>query len=159
MTALRRILLVENDPNDVKLALRALAAHNLAQAVDVAPDGEQALDYLQRRGTYAQRPAGDPVVVIMDIKMPKVDGLEALRRIKGDPVLRTLPVVLLTSSREERDLAAAYDLGVNAYVVKPVDFELFMETIRRLGLFWAVINEPPAPQPETRFEATVNSPE
>lgn len=143
MSRLGRVLLVEDDPNDVELTLRALGKHNLANRVFVVRDGEEALDYLYRRGAFDGRDDGDPVVVLLDLKLPKVDGLEVLREIKSDPRLRDLPVVVLTSSREHADLVRAYELGTNAYVVKPVDFEQFQEAVRQLGLFWAVLNEPP----------------
>jgi CheY-like chemotaxis protein len=143
MKALKRILLAEDDPVDRKLTLRALTEHNLANAVDVAKDGAEALDYLFRRGQFAQRPEGHPLLVLLDIKMPKIDGLEVLRRIKADSDLRVLPVVVLTSSHEERDLVQSYRLGVNAYVVKPMDFESFVAAVKQLAVFWALINEPP----------------
>jgi CheY-like chemotaxis protein len=139
----RRILLAEDNPNDVELTLMALAEHNLANEVIVAKDGEEALDYLYRRGQYALYQNGNPVVVLLDIKMPKVDGLEVLRQIKSDPALQTIPVVILTSSREDRDLVESYKLGVNAYVVKPVDFHEFVDAIREIGLFWGIINAAP----------------
>lgn len=140
---LKRILMAEDDPNDVELTLTALAEHKLADEVQVVRDGAEALDYLYRRGAFAQRAAGDPVVVLLDIKMPKVDGVEVLRQIRADPRLRLMPVVILTSSREERDLVKSYRLGVNAYVVKPVDFRAFLDAVKELGVFWAVVNEPP----------------
>ncbi|GJQ20541.1 MAG: response regulator [Bacteroidia bacterium] len=143
MADLKRILLVEDNPADVELTLTALAEHNLANEVDVANDGEQALDYLYRRGKYAMRGNGNPAVVLLDIKMPKVDGLTVLRTIKQDKDLMTIPVVMLTSSREDRDLAECYNLGVNAYVVKPVNFEEFVGAVSKVGLFWGVLNEPP----------------
>jgi CheY-like chemotaxis protein len=143
-TQLRRILLAEDDPNDVELTLTALAERHLANEVDVVGNGALALDYLFRRGGYAQRGDVDPAVVLLDIKMPKVDGLEVLRQIRADARLRTLPVVILTSSREESDLMRSYQLGVNAYVVKPVDFDDFVRAISEVGMFWAVVNEPPA---------------
>ncbi|MEN6338240.1 MAG: response regulator [Phycisphaerales bacterium] len=124
-------------------ALTALAEHNLANEVQVVKDGAEALDYLFRRGRYATRPAGDPVVVLLDIKMPRVDGVEVLRQIKNDPQLRLVPVVMLTSSREEKDLVESYRLGANAYVVKPLDFHAFIDAVKELSVFWAVINEPP----------------
>jgi CheY-like chemotaxis protein len=139
----KRILLAEDNPNDVELTLMALAEHNLANEVIVAKDGEEALDYLYRRGQYALYQNGNPVVVLLDIKMPKVDGLEVLRQIKSDPALQTIPVVILTSSREDRDLVESYKLGVNAYVVKPVDFHEFVDAIREIGLFWGIINAAP----------------
>jgi len=144
MTAqLRKILLAEDDSNDVELTLMALRERNLANHVDVVGNGAEALDYLFRRGAYAERAPGRPVVLLLDIKMPKVDGLEVLRQIRAESSLQTLPVVILTSSREEGDLIRSYQLGVNAYVVKPVDFDQFVHAVSELGMFWAVINEPP----------------
>jgi CheY-like chemotaxis protein len=143
MATLKRILMAEDDPRDVELMLTALAEHNLANEVVVVDDGEEALDYLFRRGEFADRPNGNPAVVLLDIKMPKVGGLAVLRAIRADAQLRNVPVVILTSSREQRDLVEGYSSGVNAYVVKPVDFLEFVEAIQQLGLFWAVINEPP----------------
>src|SRR5215510_736604 len=136
----RRILLVEDNPNDVELTLTALAEHHLANEVVVARDGEEALDYLYRRGTFESRGPGNPVVVLLDLKRPKVDGIELLIRIKSDPDLRPIPVVVLTSSREDRDIVESYRLYANAYVVKPVDFHEFVDAIKELGLFWGVIN-------------------
>jgi len=144
MTAtVKRILLAEDDPKDLELALKALGKHNLANEVQVVRDGAEALDYLFRRGEYATRPSGPPAVVLLDIKMPKVDGIEVLRQIRADADLSMTPVVILTSSREDRDILESYRLGTNAYVVKPVDFGAFMEAVKELGLFWAIINEPP----------------
>jgi CheY-like chemotaxis protein len=140
---LRRILMAEDSANDVELTLAALAEHRLANQVDVVRDGAEALDYLYRRGAYAERASGNPALVLLDLKMPKVTGLEVLRQIKTDPSLRTIPVVMLTSSREEGDLLASYELGVNAYVVKPVEFGDFMGAVRQLGGFWALVNEAP----------------
>jgi CheY-like chemotaxis protein len=140
---LKRILLAEDSARDAELALNALAAHHLANEVVHVRDGAEALDYLYRRGEFAGRPSADPAVVLLDLKMPKVDGLEVLRVIKGDPQLKRIPVVVMTSSREEGDLLRSYDLGVNAYVVKPMKFQEFVEAIRQVGSFWAVINEPP----------------
>lgn len=145
MTAPKRILLAEDSPQDVEMTLTAFSEHNLCNEIDVVNDGEQALDYLYRRGRYAQRPAGSPVLVLLDLKMPKVDGLEVLRTIKEDPQLRTMPVVMLTSSREEQDIIRSYQLGINAYVVKPVDFHAFIEAVKQLGTFWTIHNEPPPP--------------
>lgn len=142
MTAHRRILLVEDDERDLELTLTALEKSRVANEVDTVRDGAQALEYLRRRGAYASR-ADDPVVVLLDLKLPKLDGLEVLERMREDAALRTIPVVMLTSSREERDIVRSYGLGVNAYVVKPVDFHEFTAAIRDLGLFWAVINQPP----------------
>ena len=143
MIELKRILLVEDNPNDVELTLEALAEHNLANSVVVARDGEEALDYLFYRGTFAGRPAGNPVVILLDLKLPKVSGHEVLRAIRADSKLKMIPVVILTSSREEQDLIEGYRNGVNAYVVKPVDFSDFLEAMKSLGVFWAVINEAP----------------
>jgi CheY-like chemotaxis protein len=137
------ILLAEDNPKDVDLTSRALAASNLANRLIVARDGVEALDYLRGEGVFAGRDPERPAVVLLDIKMPRKDGLEVLREIRGDPKLRRLPVVILTSSREEQDLVAGYDLGVNAYVVKPVDFEEFIRAVKQLGVFWALINERP----------------
>jgi len=143
MNELGRILIVEDDPNDVELTLTALAEYNLANEVVVTRDGEEALDYLYCRGQFKPRASDNPAVLLLDLKLPKVDGLEVLRQIKSDEKLRMIPVVVLTSSREERDMVASYRLGVNAYVVKPVDFHQFVNAIKELGVFWAVINEPP----------------
>jgi CheY-like chemotaxis protein len=145
MAELRRILMAEDSANDIELTLAALAEHRLANQVDVARDGAEALDYLYCRGAYADRAPGNPAVMLLDLKMPKVDGLEVLRQVKSDPNLKTIPVVMLTSSREEGDLLRSYELGVNAYVVKPVEFGDFMSAIRQLGGFWAVVNEAPPP--------------
>ena len=140
---LGRILMVEDDPKDVELTLTALEEYNLANEVIVTRDGEQALDYLNCRGEYKTRSSGNPAVMLLDLKLPKVDGLEVLKQIKSDGELRMIPVVVLTSSKEEKDMVASYKLGVNAYVVKPVDFHEFVNAIKELGVFWAVINEPP----------------
>jgi CheY-like chemotaxis protein len=138
-----RILLVEDDPNDVELTLSALAENGVANEVVVTRDGEEALDYLFRRGAYASREVGNPTVMLLDLKLPKVDGMEVLTRVKADPHLKTIPIVVLTSSREEQDLIRSYHSGTNAYVVKPVDFHEFVEAVRELGLFWTVVNYPP----------------
>ena len=143
MTNLGRILMVEDDPKDVELTLTALEEYNLANEVVVVNDGEEALDFLHCRGKWVTRPRANPAVMLLDLKLPKVDGLEVLRQIKSDEKLRVIPVVVLTSSREEKDMVASYQLGVNAYVVKPVDFHEFVNAIRELGVFWAVINVPP----------------
>jgi DNA-binding response OmpR family regulator len=143
MTELRRILMVEDDPRDVELSLTALEQHRLANEVVVVGDGEEALDYLYRRGKFTARASGNPAAVLLDLKLPKVDGLEVLQQIRGDEALKMVPVVVLTSSREERDLVASYQLGVNAYVVKPVDFHEFVNAVKELGMFWGLINEPP----------------
>lgn len=139
----KKILLAEDDPNDVELTLAALAEYRLANKVIVARDGAEALDYLYRRGEFADRPAGHPMLVLLDLKMPKVDGLEVLRQVKGDPALKTIPIVVLTSSREEQDIVESYNLGANAYVVKPVAFDKFVEVVKQLGLFWILVNETP----------------
>jgi CheY-like chemotaxis protein len=141
--SLRRILLVEDSPNDAELTLEALSEHNLANDVVWVHDGEEALDYLFRRGPYAERAEENLAVILLDLKLPKVDGIEVLRVIKADPRLKTIPVVVLTSSREEQDMIESYRLGVNAYVVKPVDFSDFMSAVKELGFFWALVNEPP----------------
>jgi len=143
MTELGRILMVEDDPNDVELTLTALGEYNLANEVVVTRDGAEALDYLYCRGNFAGRTTDNPAVLLLDLKLPKVDGLEVLKQIKSEEKLRVIPVVVLTSSREERDLVESYRLGVNAYVVKPVDFHEFVNAIKELGVFWAVINQPP----------------
>jgi len=143
MAALKRILLVEDNERDVELTLAALEEYNLANEVVVARDGEEALDYLYRRGKYSNRGDGLPAVVLLDLNMPKVDGMEVLQRMKIDPVLKQVPVVMITSSRVEQDLVRSYELGVNAFVVKPVDFQKFIESIRQIGFFWAIVNEPP----------------
>jgi len=140
---LGRILMVEDDPKDVELTLTALEEYNLANEVIVARDGEQALDYLYHRGEFKNRVNGNPAVMLLDLKLPKVDGLEVLKQIKSDRNLSLIPVVVLTSSKEAKDMVASYKLGVNAYVVKPVDFHEFVNAIKELGVFWAVINEPP----------------
>jgi DNA-binding response OmpR family regulator len=143
MMTFGRILMVEDDPRDVELSLSALDEYHLANEIMVTRDGEEALDYLYCRGTFSARTKGHPAVVLLDLKLPKVDGLEVLRRMKSDQALAMIPVVVLTSSREERDMVASYKLGVNAYVVKPVDFHEFVTAIKELGVFWALINEPP----------------
>ena len=137
------ILLADDDAKDVELTLLALTEHNLANKVVVARDGVEALDYLYRRGQFAGRPAGHPVVVLLDLKMPKVDGLEMLRQVKADPALKTIPIVVVTSSRQEQDVVESYNLGVNAYVVKPVAFDSFVEMVKQLSLFWVLTNETP----------------
>jgi CheY-like chemotaxis protein len=143
MNVLKRILLIDDDANDVELTLAGLAEYKLANEVSVACDGEEALDYLYCRGKFADRPRENPAVILLDLKLPKVDGLEVLRCIRRDENLRMIPVVILTSSREERDLVEGYRLGTNAYVVKPVDFHEFVDAVKHIGLFWSVINEPP----------------
>ncbi len=143
MNSLKPILLVEDNPNDLELSLAALRKSQLANEIVVARDGAEALDYLLARGDHAGRSSGTPAVVILDLKLPKVDGLEVLETIKNTPELCHTPVVMLTSSREERDLVRSYELGVNAFVVKPVGFREFFEAIQDLGVFWAILNEPP----------------
>jgi len=143
MTEIGRILLVEDDPRDVELTMTALEEYNLGNEVVVASDGEEALDYLYYRGKFQRRSGDNPAVILLDLKLPKVDGLEVLQEVKSVDKLKMIPVVVLTSSREERDMVASYKLGVNAYVVKPVDFHEFVNAIKELGVFWAIINEPP----------------
>jgi CheY-like chemotaxis protein len=143
MSPLKRILLAEDNDRDVELTLAALDEHNLANEVVVARDGAEAMDYLYGRGKFAGHANGLPVVVLLDLKMPKVDGLEVLRQMRNDPEIKHVPVVMITSSREEQDLIRSYQLGVNAYVVKPVDFQKFVESVKQIGVFWAIINEPP----------------
>ncbi|MYM30364.1 response regulator [Duganella sp. CY15W] len=140
---LKPILLVEDNPHDLELTLIALERSQLANEVIVVRDGAEALDYLYLRGAYASREQGNPAVVLLDLKLPKVDGLEVLAQIRGTGSLKSTPVVMLTSSKEEQDLVRSYELGVNAYVVKPVDFSEFVRAIADLGIFWAVLNEPP----------------
>jgi len=142
MSELKRILLAEDDENDIELTLRALREHNLANRVDVVRDGEEALNYIFRRGSYQNRSEVQPVVILLDLKMPKISGIDVLKQIKADEKLKMIPVVILTSSREDKDILHCYRLGVNAYVVKPVDFRQFIDSVKKLGLFWAVINEP-----------------
>ena len=141
--AFGKILFVEDDARDVELALEALRDKNIVSEVVVARDGEQALDYIYRRGSYADRPEGNPVVILLDLKMPKVDGVEVVRQLRCDPRTRLIPIVILTSSRESRDLDECYRLGVNAYVVKPVHFPDFISVVRQVSVFWAFLNEPP----------------
>ncbi len=143
MPEIRRILFAEDNPHDVELTLAALAEHNLANEVVVVSDGAEALDYLYSRGRFKDRTGGHPALVLLDLKMPKIDGLGVLRTIKQDEALRIIPIVMLTSSREEQDLIRSYQLGVNSYVVKPVDFQSFIEAVKQLGVFWAMHNQPP----------------
>ena len=143
MVTLKSILLVEDDPKDVELTLGSLEDSNLANDVLVARDGAEALDYLYRRGQFADYPAGNPAVILLDLKLPKVNGFEVLKAIRSDDKLKFIPVTILTSSREDNDLVLSYKLGVNAYIVKPVDFHQFTDAIKKLGVFWAVLNEPP----------------
>ena len=143
MTGLRHILLAEDNANDVELTLAALKTNHVLNEVTVTRDGAETLDYLLRRNAYADRQGGNPVLMLLDLKMPKVDGLEVLKQVKSNDHLKSIPIVVLTSSREEQDVVASYDRGVNAYVVKPVDFHDFIEAVKLLGGFWAVVNEPP----------------
>ena len=143
MSALRPILLVEDNPKDLELTLEALERSRLANDVVIARDGVEALDYLYCRGEHAHRAPGHPAVVLLDLKLPRVDGLQVLEQVKKDDDLKSIPVVMLTASREELDLVRSYKLGVNAYVVKPVGFKEFLDAVRDLGVFWAVLNEPP----------------
>ena len=143
MFDLKRILLVEDNPNDVELTLEALSEHNLANSVEVVRDGEEALNYLYKKEQFSSRTNSNPAVILLDLKLPKVNGLEVLKKIRSEDHLKLIPVVVLTSSREDRDMIESYKLGVNAYVVKPVDFHEFIDAVRGLGIFWALINEPP----------------
>lgn len=147
MTELKRILLIEDSVYDVELILTALSENALANEVVVVRDGEEALDYLYRRGVFRLRLEGNPIVILLDLKLPKIDGIEVLSVLKADPMLRLIPVVVLTSSQEEPDLLHCYELGTNAYVVKPIDFHEFVEVIKQVGLFWAVVNQPPPDLP------------
>lgn len=138
------ILLVEDNPNDMELTLRALRKNNFANHIEVVRDGAEALDFLFARGAYADRnPENGPKVILLDLKLPKVDGLEVLRQVKADSHTKNIPIVVLTSSREERDVVESYELGVNSYIVKPVDFGQFAETVRQLGFYWLLLNQPP----------------
>ena len=143
MNTLKRILLVEDDPQDAELTLSALNEYSLVNEIAIARDGVEALDYLYRRGAFESRIDGNPVVILLDLKMPKLDGIQVLRQLKSDEQMRCIPVVILTSSRETRDLDECYKLGINAYVVKPVHFAEFIEAVKGIGVFWALINEPP----------------
>ena len=145
MMKFKRILLAEDNLDDIELTLRVLAEYHLANKVDVVRDGVEALDYLFRRGRFADRPAGNPALLVLDNKMPRVDGLEVVRQIKTDERLKTIPVVMLTSSHEQGDLFKSYELGVNAYVIKPVKFFDFVNAVREIGAFWGIVNEPPPP--------------
>ncbi|MCG2720612.1 MAG: response regulator [Thermodesulfovibrionales bacterium] len=140
---MRNILLVEDDPNDIELTIKALSDFNIANEIVIVRDGAEAIEYLLKRGNFAGRVAGNPAVILLDLKLPKVSGLEVLKQVRDDEQLRLIPVVILTSSREEKDLKEAYTLGTNAYVVKPVDFHQFAEAVKQVGAFWAIVNEPP----------------
>jgi CheY-like chemotaxis protein len=146
MTAVHTILLAEDNANDAELTLTALREHRIANDIIVVRDGAAALDYLYRRGTFQDRAPDAPGLILLDLKMPKVDGLEVLQTVKADAVLKSIPIVILTSSREEADLVRSYGLGVNAYVVKPVVFQDFMDAVKVLGQFWAMVNELPPPK-------------
>src|ERR1700675_4569909 len=151
------ILLVEDDQNDMDLALHTLRKENLANKIYVARDGEEALDFLFCRGAFAQRTFDHPPrFVLLDLKLPKVDGIEVLRQVKSDPRTRTIPVVILTSSKEERDLVSGYELGVNSYIQKPVDFEQFRNTVKQVGLYWLVINQPPVVEDTPHLAGTAH---
>ena len=143
MSDLKTILLAEDNPNDVELTLAALTEQNLANRVVVVNDGVEVVEYLRYKGKFELRKKGNPAVILLDIKMPRMDGIEVLQIIRNDPALKMIPVVMLTSSREEPDLKLCYELGVNAYVVKPVDFKDFFDAVKQLGVFWALINELP----------------
>jgi CheY-like chemotaxis protein len=145
MTTFRKILLVDDNPRDTELILDALSSYNLTNEVVSLTDGSEALDYLYCRGTFQGRDNAPPAFILLDLKMPKVDGIDVLRQVKSDSHLRTIPIVVMTSSRQEQDLLSSYELGVNAYVVKPVRFQEFVEAVRQLGIFWAILNEPPIP--------------
>ena len=147
MEVLKKILLVEDDPNDVELTLTALEEYNLANETAVVSDGAEALDYLYNKGEYSTRPKGNPIVILLDLKLPKINGIQVLEKIKSDKRLKTIPVCVLSSSKESHDLTECYELGVNAYVVKPVKFKDFIDEVKSLGLFWAIINEPPIMSP------------
>jgi CheY-like chemotaxis protein len=157
MSMLKRILLAEDDHRDVELTLMALSDFRVANKVDVVRDGTEVLDYLYRRGGFADRDSEKPVVILLDLKMPKMNGLEVLRQMKTDENLKMIPVVMLTSSREERDIVESYKLGVNAYVVKPVDFGQFVDAIKQIGFFWAVVNQAPPEDMETQSKQTTRA--
>jgi CheY-like chemotaxis protein len=143
MTNLKAILLVEDNPKDVELTLEALGEHRLANRVIVLNDGVEAMEYLRCEGKYKQRNQGNPAVILLDIKMPRMDGIEVLNAVRSDDNLKMIPVVMLTSSHEEQDLIKSYELGVNAYVVKPINFKDFIDAIKQIGVFWALLNELP----------------
>jgi two-component system, response regulator len=155
MTHLPRILLAEDSPEDSELILEALREFRIGNEVLHVKDGAEALDYLYRRGAFADYGQGQPAVIMLDIKMPRLDGIEVLKRVKGDPELKRIPVVIMTSSREEQDLLNSYNLGASAYVVKPLKFSELMEAVKTLGAFWAIINEPP-PGSLTRVESEIS---
>jgi two-component system, response regulator len=138
------ILLVEDNPNDLELTLRALRKNKVANDIQVAVDGEEAVHFLFREGKFADRPEGNPQLVLLDLKLPKIDGMEVLRRLRTDPRTRSIPVVVLTSSREERDIVETYNLGVNSYVVKPVEFDKFISAVSEVGMYWLLLNQQPS---------------
>jgi CheY-like chemotaxis protein len=148
----KRILLAEDSDRDAELTLNALAQHHLVNEIERVRDGVETLDYLYRRGQFSSRPNGNPAVVLLDLKMPKVDGLEVLRQIRSDPQLKVIPVVVMTSSNEEQDVVSSYELGANAYVVKPVKFNEFVDAVKQVGVFWAIINQPPGAQPGVKAD-------
>ena len=158
MIQIHSILLAEDNPLDTELTLGALAEHNLANEVVVVTDGAEALDYLYHRGRFKLRTDGNPAVIMLDLKMPKVDGLEVLRIVKADEKLKNIPIVMLTSSREEHDLVRSYNLGVNSYVVKPVDFQAFVTAVKQIGVYWAVHNEPPLGSARSRAQTDLKGP-
>jgi CheY-like chemotaxis protein len=158
MNQIHSILLAEDNPLDTELTLAALAEHNLVNEVVVVTDGAEALDYLYCRGRFRLRANGHPAVVLLDLKMPKVDGLEVLRTVKADLTLKNIPIVMLTSSCEEQDLVRSYDLGVNSYVVKPVDFQAFMMAVKQIGVYWTVHNEPPVGSVRSLLHGEVKAP-
>lgn len=143
MFELKTILLAEDNPQDVELTIEALKEHNLANHVVAVRDGVEAMEYLNYEGKFKNRKKGQPAVLLLDIKMPRMDGIELLEAIRGNEKLKTLPIVMLTSSREEPDLRKCYELGVNAYVVKPVNFKEFLDAVKHIGIFWAILNEQP----------------
>lgn len=151
MSRIRRILLVDDNPKDTELILDALESYRLANEVITLRDGCEALDYLHCRGLFQGRNPSHPAVILLDLKMPRIDGIEVIRQVKQDPHLKTIPIVVMTSSRQEQDLIATYGLGANAYVVKPVRFQEFVEAVRQLGGFWAMLNEPPMDPPVPHF--------
>lgn len=140
---LNRILIVEDNENDLELTLDALSEFNLANYIDIARDGKEAMDYLHKRGKFSERENGNPVLILLDLKLPKIDGHEVLNEIRSNESMKLIPVVILTSSNEETDIVRSYEKGVNAYVVKPVGFHDFIDAIKHLGIFWALINESP----------------
>lgn len=139
------ILLVEDNPNDLELTLRALRKNKVANDIQIAVDGEEAVQFLFREGKFADRPEGNPQMVLLDLKLPKIDGMEVLRRLRTDVGTRSIPVVVLTSSREERDIVESYNLGVNSYVVKPVEFDKFISAVSEVGMYWLLLNQQPGP--------------